>query len=198
MARSTKERVIAAAADLFAQRGFRGTSTKDIARRARVNEATLFRNFGDKQALVRHVITDEINRAASVDIPAALRIPDFRDAMRAVIRCIRQLMQERFIRLQLALAVEQRGGARDFVFAMAPIYRAVASRIAAEQRTGTVRSDIRPIVAARMLIFTMFSHRMALAVLDAGTVLEIRDADRKAYLDLWLIGLRASGHTHRK
>jgi AcrR family transcriptional regulator len=47
----TEARIIEAAVQLFAQHGFKGTSTRDIAQLASVNEATLFRHFGRKADL---------------------------------------------------------------------------------------------------------------------------------------------------
>jgi AcrR family transcriptional regulator len=47
----TEARIIEAAVQLFAQHGFKGTSTRDIADLANVNEATLFRHFPRKAEL---------------------------------------------------------------------------------------------------------------------------------------------------
>jgi len=47
----TEARIIEAAVQLFAQYGFKGTSTRDIAQLANVNEATLFRHFARKADL---------------------------------------------------------------------------------------------------------------------------------------------------
>ena len=48
----TRERIFAAAREIFAVRGAHGTTTREIADRAGVNEATLFRHFGNKNALL--------------------------------------------------------------------------------------------------------------------------------------------------
>ena len=48
----TRLRILAATRELFASRGTRGTTTREVAVRAGVNEATLFRHFGTKQQLV--------------------------------------------------------------------------------------------------------------------------------------------------
>lgn len=49
---STSEKILLAAIDLMAQNGYDGTTTKEIAIAAGVNEVTLFRHFGTKQKLV--------------------------------------------------------------------------------------------------------------------------------------------------
>jgi AcrR family transcriptional regulator len=49
---STRERILSAARDVFQRNGTRGTTTREIADRAGVNEATIFRHFGNKMALL--------------------------------------------------------------------------------------------------------------------------------------------------
>ncbi len=48
----TRARILSAARDLFERNGTRGTTTREVAERAGVNEATLFRHFGSKRALL--------------------------------------------------------------------------------------------------------------------------------------------------
>ena len=48
----TRSRILAAAREVFEQNGTRGTTTREVADRAGVNEATLFRHFGSKRALL--------------------------------------------------------------------------------------------------------------------------------------------------
>ncbi|PYX83549.1 MAG: TetR family transcriptional regulator, partial [Acidobacteria bacterium] len=46
-----KEQILEVAASLFARRGFQGTTTRQIADAAAVNEAIVFRHFRSKEAL---------------------------------------------------------------------------------------------------------------------------------------------------
>ncbi|MBV8642824.1 MAG: helix-turn-helix transcriptional regulator, partial [Candidatus Eremiobacteraeota bacterium] len=48
----TRAKIISAARELFERNGTRGTTTREVAERAGVNEATLFRHFGSKRALL--------------------------------------------------------------------------------------------------------------------------------------------------
>jgi AcrR family transcriptional regulator len=64
----TRRRILCAARELWCAKGTRGTTTREVAERAGVNEATLFRHFGTKQALVEATIehfgsVDEMNSA---------------------------------------------------------------------------------------------------------------------------------------
>src|ERR1700722_1880627 len=52
MTAPTREHILDAAARLYGEHGFRGTTTRRIAQEAGVNEVTLFRLFGSKTALL--------------------------------------------------------------------------------------------------------------------------------------------------
>jgi AcrR family transcriptional regulator len=52
----TRNRIFAATRRLLAKKGRRGTTTREIAELAGVNEATLFRHFGNKDALIEACI----------------------------------------------------------------------------------------------------------------------------------------------
>jgi AcrR family transcriptional regulator len=51
-----RDEILAAAAHVFAQHGFRGSTTRRIADTAGVNEITLFRQFGSKEELIRQAM----------------------------------------------------------------------------------------------------------------------------------------------
>ncbi|MFN2269963.1 MAG: TetR/AcrR family transcriptional regulator [Anaerolineae bacterium] len=52
----TKQRIIQGAAQVFAQKGYDGATTRAIAEAASVNEVTLFRHFGNKKNIFMAVI----------------------------------------------------------------------------------------------------------------------------------------------
>ncbi|WP_339323517.1 TetR/AcrR family transcriptional regulator [Paenibacillus sp. FSL W8-0194] len=53
---SKKDRIIAAALKLFSQKGFHGTTTKEIANECGVAEGLIFYHFGDKRKLLLHIV----------------------------------------------------------------------------------------------------------------------------------------------
>ena len=55
---STRDRILDAALQTFANQGFKGATTKEMARRAKVNEVTIFRLFKSKKALFAAVVTE--------------------------------------------------------------------------------------------------------------------------------------------
>ncbi len=60
-----KEMILDAATPLFAQQGFNGTTTRQIAEKARVTEALIFRHFASKEELYWEVIERKIRKAAA-------------------------------------------------------------------------------------------------------------------------------------
>ncbi len=57
---SARDRILAAAAELFVRHGFHGVSTREIAKHSGVNEITIYRIFVSKQALFFEVLDAEL------------------------------------------------------------------------------------------------------------------------------------------
>jgi AcrR family transcriptional regulator len=82
--RQAREKIVRAAYDLFAERGFDAVTVTDIAERAEVGRTTFFRYFGDKQEVVFADEQRHADRLAAVvastaadtvaGLPAALRL----------------------------------------------------------------------------------------------------------------------------
>ena len=68
----TRERILQAAARVYAQHGFRGATTRLIAIEAGVNEVSLFRTFGSKAALFEAMMQ---SHASSLPVPELADIP---------------------------------------------------------------------------------------------------------------------------
>lgn len=84
--RETRERVLKAAAQLFADRGFKKVTVRDICRAARANVAAVNYHFGDKGGLYREVLqfaietmraTTDAARAAGQGLPAEERLREY-------------------------------------------------------------------------------------------------------------------------
>jgi TetR/AcrR family transcriptional regulator, repressor of fatR-cypB operon len=70
-----KEAILVAALELFAERGFHGTSVADIADRSRVGAGTIYRYFHDKEALVNSLYQhwkQEMVTVVLTDLPTDL------------------------------------------------------------------------------------------------------------------------------
>lgn len=60
---STRQRILEAAAALFARRGFHGTSTRDIAAEVGVRQPSLFHHFPTKQAMLAELLDLDLQPA---------------------------------------------------------------------------------------------------------------------------------------
>lgn len=70
---ATRETLLDATAKLFAELGWRGTTTRRIAELAGVNEVTLFRNFGSKESLLVEAVRCQADGAMRDQLPATPR-----------------------------------------------------------------------------------------------------------------------------
>ena len=77
----TREQLKSAAARLFREQGFHGTSVAEIATAAWITKSSLYHHFPSKQALLAEILTDTASRVtpavesiASADLPAGERL----------------------------------------------------------------------------------------------------------------------------
>jgi AcrR family transcriptional regulator len=73
MAERSRERLLEAAARVYARFGYAGTTTRRVAEEAGVNEVTLFRHFGTKERLLAEAVlvhTGEVPAALFPEAPA--------------------------------------------------------------------------------------------------------------------------------
>ncbi|HEX6573816.1 MAG TPA: helix-turn-helix domain-containing protein [Gemmatimonadaceae bacterium] len=66
----TRTAILNAAVQVFSQHGFRGSTTRRIADAAEVNEVTIFRYFGSKEALLQEAINASDVRSTIKALPA--------------------------------------------------------------------------------------------------------------------------------
>lgn len=74
----TRNRILAAARAVYEHNGTRGTTTREVADRAGVNEATLFRHFGSKAALLAAMREHACDLETFREVVAALSGDDLR------------------------------------------------------------------------------------------------------------------------
>src|SRR5690349_23784068 len=69
MKETKKQDIVRAAIELFARKGFRGTTTRDLATHAEVNEAIIFRHFKTKEELYSAILEHKVgeNRNARLE-----------------------------------------------------------------------------------------------------------------------------------
>lgn len=108
-AEETRRRILEAAGDLFAEHGYARVSTRAIAANASVNEVTLFRQFGSKEALFTAVIDELGGPAVAADLAAQFTGDYARDMLVIGTRLMDLLLQRRgTLRLMLCEGVHFR------------------------------------------------------------------------------------------
>jgi AcrR family transcriptional regulator len=70
-----RDRLLDAAARVYAETGYRGATTRRIAHEAGVNEITLFRHFGSKTTLILEAVRLALLRSACPAVPETPGMP---------------------------------------------------------------------------------------------------------------------------
>ena len=155
-----RNEILAAAAEVFAQHGFRGSTTRLIAETAGVNEITIFRQFGSKEALIREAMQHLTQSAGLTTLPDIPADPEreltawsesFIQHLRLQSSMIRKCMSEIEERPEmsgLASAVPTRAS------------NDLCHYLAALKRHGMVTEKFDPKAAAAMLMGAIFGDAM--------------------------------------
>jgi TetR/AcrR family transcriptional regulator len=107
-----RQQLIQVAVDLFSRKGFKGTTTREIAAAAGVTEAIIFRHFETKEQLYTAIIDQRLNSPDATHWMAGLRAAMDRDDDEAVIRQLIDVIilthktDPKFERLMLYAALE--------------------------------------------------------------------------------------------
>jgi AcrR family transcriptional regulator len=157
----TEARIIEAAVQLFAQHGFKGTSTRDIAELANVNEATLFRHFAKKADLFWAAadsrlngvkLNRELQHGLSSDADPQTVIP-------MIVAFVTESMFQRpeLMRLLYVAGFELAGAQRLLGEHLGPIFDAINSYFRRCASKGMIE-DFDPVVATLGLAGAVGAH----------------------------------------
>jgi len=98
----TRGRIMQAASDLFANKGYAGTTTRAIAETAGVNEVTLFRHFGSKENLAREIMNQFGGMAVAENMKNLLS-GNYREDLLMVGRMMLTVMTDRNDAMRMAI-----------------------------------------------------------------------------------------------
>ncbi|RME66376.1 MAG: TetR/AcrR family transcriptional regulator [Nitrospirae bacterium] len=84
MKKSTKDKLLDAALEVMAERGYRGATTREIASRAGVCELTLFRHFGTKENLFRALLQKYSFTPKLIEILSASSDKPLKDVLKRI------------------------------------------------------------------------------------------------------------------
>jgi AcrR family transcriptional regulator len=89
-----KERILIAALELFAQEGFKGTSTSKVAKKAGVSEGLIFRHFENKEGLLEAIIQEGEERAKVLFADIVME-PDPKEVIRKTLEMAHKMIEDK-------------------------------------------------------------------------------------------------------
>lgn len=155
----TRNRIFAATRQLIAKKGRRGTTTREIAELAGVNEATLFRHFGNKDALIEACVLHYCPANVLEEL-----LPSLSGDVATDLRRIAQLMVAEMENLRDLILVtfaeeDQWAAAGDAAWrSPAMIHDILKQFMARRVESGELEGD--PTLLARFFMGTIFSYVM--------------------------------------
>jgi AcrR family transcriptional regulator len=199
-AEGRRNQIVAIAAELFSQKGFRGTTTKEIADHAGVSEAIIFRHFATKDDLYRAILDDKVNQTTA-RMKENLNEAAGRKDDNAYFGSLAYEMLEfhrkdgTFMRLLLFSALEGHDLSEIFFHSTARemknhIRRYIKQRIA----DGAFR-PIDPALAARAFVGMVLNQAQVRNIFRDD---DLRFSNRQMadrFVDIFLNGIRKPGHT---
>jgi AcrR family transcriptional regulator len=197
-----REQILGVARQLFAKQGFRGTTTRQIADQAQVNEAILFRHFRSKEALYWAVL-DELSRQRNnrgnlqALISERARSNGTPEADEKFFAAVAEGLLERsrrdpnFIRLFLFSALERHSLSQRFFRTYTTVYwDLLAKYIRGRMRAGEFKST-NPLLAARSFIGMVGHYNIMHSLLGPGKYPDYSDRlVSKTLARIWLGGMR--------
>ena len=199
-AQDRRQQIMQVTMELFGRQGFEGTTTRQIAERARVNEALIFRHFTGKEDLYWAIIEDKCqvaSRRAELQKKLQGNGGD-RQAFAAIAEDIirRRTKEITLTRLLFFTGLENhRLAHRFFRTHVAQYYEVLADHIRKRIREGVFR-PVDPLLAGRGFL-SMVIHHVLIQELFGGKRYQKFSPRRvgQVLADIWVEGLLARGGT---
>ncbi len=165
-----REQILQTAVTLFSQRGFKGTTTKEIARAAGVSEAMVFRHFESKEVLYKAILDtkgcqDGIHRFPWEENAVLRRAVEEKDDFAVFYLIAFDALNKHesdisFMRLLFYSALEEHELA-DMFFSefISTIYKFIGGYIAERQQDGAFR-EMDPRMAVRSFLGMLIHHSL--------------------------------------
>lgn len=191
-----RARILRAAVECFASRGFSGTTTREVATRAGITEALLYRHFESKEALYTAIIDAKMQ---APDLLAGLAAAAGRRDDRALLGGLAEAVIERgradpdFVRLLFFSALEGHALAEPFFEARTRRLRDFLARYLASRVEEGAFRDVDPLLAASAFMGMVVDHVNSSVVFGRGEGRERTPRELAAGLvEIFLSGVRAA------
>ena len=187
----TRTKILSAAREIFSVKGPHGSTTREIADRAGVNEATLFRHFGNKNALLA-AMKEHFCQQKEARIRALYEslTGDIREDMLALARSMIGGMKESRDLIRVSMLEEAADPeASSIPWRASQMARSfMTSYLEEHVRKGTLQG--KPEIMARMFMGIIFSYVMGLRLWEASDITD-DDVAAQTFVNLFLDGARS-------
>jgi AcrR family transcriptional regulator len=183
-AEDTRTRILAAAKAIYEKNGTRGTTTREVAERAGVNEATVFRHFGNKHALLVAMRENACPLAVFESVLASLG-GDLAGDLVAIARSMVETMHARRALMCISLAEDAQAETMPEWRGPMEIMQRLESFLAERIAMGKIHGDAHRLAAYFMGM--CFSYVIARKIWDSYS---IKDADLHGMVDIFLNGVK--------
>jgi len=193
-AEDRRQQILEVAKSIFSRKGYEGTTTREIATAAKVNEAIIFRHFPTKEELYWAVIdfSCKSSDARGQMVERLRRGGDLREVFHDLALEIlnRRSRDQTLTRLLFFSALENHElSARFFDHYVAQFYETLASFVKEQIVAGKFR-DIDPMVAARGFIGMVVYHSLVDTLFAGGRLKKFDHAKIADELSsIWLDGM---------
>jgi len=205
-----RKQILEVARQLFARRGFRGTTTRQIADLAKVNEAIIFRHFHKKDDLYWAVL-DDLSRRRNSRGELMSSIPEqktsagsdlkndeefFTHVAEGILR--RNRADPTLVRLLLFSALERHSLSRRFFRTYTTVYWDILAKYIRSRMRSRVYKPVNPMLAARSFV-GMIGHYSWMQILftpDDDQQFDDRLVSR-TMARIWLAGMKVDGRGGR-
>jgi AcrR family transcriptional regulator len=164
-----QQQILEGATRLFAQKGFRGTTTREIAQQLGISEALMFKYFPTKEQLFRAIIQQRVNGSEEMLFPKeAMRAKDDRQVFRSIASyLIRKNTEDpTFMRLVLFSALENHDLSRIFIENNALQNTRVLAEYIRQRIKEKAFKKVSPFLAARAFIGMILHYIQSLEIYD--------------------------------
>jgi len=204
-AEDRRQQIVEVAVRLFSQKGFRGTTTKEIALAAGVNEAIIFRHFATKQDLYSAILDQKAGSTAIQELEVAVEKAMSEGDDRRVFESLAFHILENherddaFMRLLLYSALEGHGLA-DMFFRnqVTNHYRRLADYIKQRISDGAFRR-VDPMTAVRAFLGIVIYHAQTNKFYGRDLLNISNRQAATAFTDIFLAGIvKPTRHARRR
>jgi len=145
---SSRDRIRDSAKALFAQRGYEGSSTAEICRRAGTSESQLVKHFTNKQGLLEAIFQDGWEQLTGAIQLSIERIPSPTDKLRTIVDIVITFLQKDLDQSTVFLLEGRRKRGDGHMVVLVPAFlkfiRIVDAVIAQMNDRGELAADIHP------------------------------------------------------